>query len=89
MGTGFSGRVYSFALSSVKYSPSCLTTFPLNSLLMTSMASNIIAERTPISGHSPPMTCSLSASPAPSPSQKRPGNMAPSVAAACAMTAGW
>ncbi|CAA9580604.1 MAG: hypothetical protein AVDCRST_MAG88-3280, partial [uncultured Thermomicrobiales bacterium] len=29
--------------------------------------------------------CSLSASPAPSPSQKRPGNICSSVAAACAM----
>ena len=56
---------------------------------MTSMASNIIAERMPISGHSPPMTCSFSASPAPRPSQKRPGYIAPRVAAAWAMTAGW
>ena len=56
---------------------------------MTSIASNIMALRIPTSGHSPPMTCSLSASPAPSPSQKRPGYIAPSVAAAWAMTAGW
>jgi hypothetical protein len=56
---------------------------------MTSIASNIIAERTPISGQCPPRMCSLSASPAPRPSQKRPGNMAPSVAAAWAITAGW
>ncbi len=56
---------------------------------MTSIASNNIAERVPISGHSPPRMCSLSASPAPSPSQKRPGNMAPRVAAAWAITAGW
>ena len=55
---------------------------------MTSIASNIIALRTLASGHSPPITCSLSASPAPSPSQNRPGNMAPSVAAAWAITAG-
>ena len=56
---------------------------------MISIASKSIAERTPISGHCPPTTCSLIASPAPSPSQKRPGYMAPSVAAACAITAGW
>ena len=56
---------------------------------MISMASNIIAERIPISGHWPPTMCSLNASPAPRPSQKRPGNMAPSVAAAWATTAGW
>ncbi len=56
---------------------------------MTSMASNIIDERTPISGQGPPTMCSLSASPAPRPSQNRPGYMAPRVAAAWAMTAGW
>ena len=56
---------------------------------MTSIASNIMALRIPTSGHSPPMTCSLSASPAPRPSQKRPGYMAPRVAAAWAITAGW
>ena len=56
---------------------------------MISIASNIIALRTPTSGQAPPITCSLSASPAPSPSQNRFGNMAPSVAAAWAMTAGW
>ena len=89
MGTGSSGRVYSLALSRVKYFPWCLTTSPLNSFDMISMASNIIALRTPISGQYPPTTCSLSASPAPSPSQNLPGNIAPRVAAACAMTAGW
>ncbi len=73
----------------MKYSPSCLTTSPENSFEMTSMASNSMLLRTPISGHSPPITCSFSASPAPSPSQKRPGYMAPRVAAAWAMTAGW
>ena len=56
---------------------------------MISIASNIIELRTPISGHSPPTTCSLSASPAPSPSQNRPGYIAPRVAAAWATTAGW
>ncbi len=56
---------------------------------MISIDSNIIALRTPISGHGPPRTCSLSASPAPRPSQKRPGYIAPRVAAAWATTAGW
>jgi hypothetical protein len=56
---------------------------------MTSMASNIMLLRIPTSGHSPPMTCSFSASPAPRPSHTRPGYMAPSVAAAWAITAGW
>ena len=69
--------------------PAVRTTSPLKSFEMTSIASNIIALRMPISGHSPPRMCSLRASPAPSPSQKRPGNIAPSVAAAWAMTAGW
>ena len=33
--------------------------------------------------------CSFDASPLPSATQKRPGNMAPSVAIACATIAGW
>ncbi len=41
------------------------TTSPEKSFAMTSIASNSIAERVPISGHWPPMMCSLSASPAP------------------------
>ena len=35
------------------------------------------------------MTCSFSASPAPTPSQCRPGYIASRVALACATTAGW
>ena len=55
---------------------------------MMPIASCIILRRTCVSGQTPPMTCSFSASPVPSPSQKRPGVIAPWVAAACATTAG-
>ncbi len=55
---------------------------------MISIDSNIMALREPTSGQLPPITCSLSASPAPSPRQNRPGYIAPSVAAAWAITAG-
>src|SRR5207237_8519137 len=41
------------------------------------------------SGQYPATTCSLSASPEPRPSQKRPGYIAAMVAAAWAITAGW
>src|SRR5690606_20272372 len=40
------------------------------------------------SGQYPPITCSLRASPEPSPSQVRPGYVASNVAAACATSAG-
>jgi hypothetical protein len=55
---------------------------------MMPMASCIILSRTCGSGQTLPITCSFNASPVPTPSQKRPGVMAPWVAAAWATTAG-
>jgi len=42
-----------------------------------------------VGGHSAPTTCSLSASPEPTPRKNRPGIMAAEVAAAWATMAGW
>ena len=77
----------------VKNRPACLTSLPATdaskSFLMSSTASNIRRDRSPASGQYCAMTCSLSASPEPTPSQVRPGYMASRVAAACATIAGW
>src|ERR687898_249286 len=89
MGGGVSGMVYSLALSSFMCSPEYLTTLPVKSLRMTSMDSMRMRNRVGASGQYSPTMCSLSASPAPRPSQKRPGYIASSVAAACAIMAGW
>ncbi len=56
---------------------------------MISTASSNISRRTAGGGHRVPMTCSLSASPVPSPRKNRPSNSSDVVAAACAITAGW
>ena len=56
---------------------------------MTSTASSSISRRTSASGQRSPRMCSLSASPEPTPSVKRPSWRTPQVAAACAITAGW
>ena len=56
---------------------------------MTSTASSSISSRTSASGQCSPRMCSLSASPLPTPREKRPSCSTPLVAAAWAMTAGW
>ena len=50
MGGGSAGIVQSRVVSSLKYLPSCLTSLPLNSLRMISIASNIRAMRSGVSG---------------------------------------
>ncbi len=47
------------------------------------------ALRTDFTGQSSPVICSFIASPLPSATQNRSGNIWASVAAACAMIAGW
>jgi hypothetical protein len=56
---------------------------------MTSIASSSISWRTSASGHASARMCSLSASPLPTPSAKRPPSSTEDVAAAWAITAGW
>src|SRR5947209_272977 len=56
---------------------------------MTSTASSSISRRTVADGHGSPKMCSLSASPVPTPSVKRPSSSTALVAAACATIAGW
>ena len=53
------------------------------------MASRSISCRMSTGGQSWPTTCSLSCSPAPRPSEKRPSDSSASVAAFCATTTGW
>ena len=76
----------------MKYGPECFVSRPasdaVNSLWMTSTASNIRLMRSAVSGQYPPTTCSSIASPDPMPSQWRPGYSAPSVALAWATIAG-
>ena len=50
IGGGSAGIVHSRVVSSLKYLPSCLTSLPLNSLRMISIASNIRAIRSGVSG---------------------------------------
>ena len=45
--------------------------------------------RIPLDGQRSPRMCSFSASPMPTPRKNRPGIIEATVAAACAMTAGW
>ncbi|CPU60850.1 Uncharacterised protein [Mycobacteroides abscessus] len=56
---------------------------------MTSTHSRSRASRSAFVGQRSPVTCSFIASPEPSAAQNRPGNIAPSVAIACATIAGW
>ena len=83
-----SGTSHSRARSTVT-NPSWLTSSPSSSLRMTSTHSSSRRVRTSLRGHRSPVMCSLLASPLPSATQNRPGNIEPSVATACAMTAGW
>ena len=53
------------------------------------MASSSISRRSVASGHASPRTCSLSASPEPTPRLNRPSSATAEVAAAWAMIAGW
>jgi hypothetical protein len=55
---------------------------------MTWIASSSIASRLPAGGHRFPVMCSFRFSPEPTPRKNRPGIMAATVAAACAITAG-
>jgi hypothetical protein len=55
---------------------------------MTSIASSSISRRTGVDGHWSPKTCSLSASPLPTPKKNRPGMRQPAVAAAWATRPG-
>jgi hypothetical protein len=56
---------------------------------MTSIDSSSISRRTSADGHASPKMCSFSASPEPTPSEKRPSSRTADVAAAWAITAGW
>ena len=56
---------------------------------MTSTASSSISRRMSVSGQRSPRMCSLSASPVPTPSSKRPSSSTAAVAAAWATIAGW
>ena len=85
---GSSGSVHSLARSTVT-SPSWLTSSPASSARMTSTHSRSRASRTSLRGQRLPGDVLVDASPLPSATQNRPGNIAPSVAAACAMIAGW
>ena len=87
-GGGVSGRVHSLARSTVT-SPSWLTSSPANSARITSTHSPRRWLRISLRGQSCPVMCSLDASPVPSAAQNRPGYIVASVAAACAMIAGW
>jgi hypothetical protein len=70
-------------------SPSWVTSSPASNARITSTHSRSRASRTSLSGQESPVMCSFIASPLPSATQNRPGNIAPSVAAACATIAGW
>ena len=55
---------------------------------MTSTHSRNRASRSSLRGQASPVMCSFEFSPLPRATQKRPGNIAPSVAIACATIAG-
>jgi hypothetical protein len=65
-----------------------VTTSPDQSVRITSTASSSMSSRSSVSGQEPPTTCSLSASPLPTPRTKRLSWRSALVAAAWAMTAG-
>ncbi len=72
---GWSGRVQSRARSTVTR-PSWLTSSPASSARMTSTHSRSRSARTSLRGQPSPVMCSLDASPVPSATQNRPGNIA-------------
>ncbi len=86
-GGGCRGSVCSFARST-RTSPSCETVSPANSARITSTHSRRRAVRVALSGHGSPVMCSLDASPVPSATHSRPGNISHRVAAAWATIAG-
>ncbi len=69
--------------------PRWIFSSPLQSSLITSIASSRRAWRSATPGQRSPRMCSLRFSPLPTPSEKRPGRSAAAVAAAWAMIAGW
>ena len=87
-GGGCGGSVHSRARST-RTSPSCETSSPANSARITSTHSRSRALRSALSGQASPVMCSLDASPVPSATHSRPGNISHSVAAAWATIAGW
>ena len=87
-GGWISGSVQICARSTVTR-PSWLTSSPASSARMTSTHSRRRASRTSLRGQPSPVMCSFEASPVPSATQNRPGNIAPSVAIAWATIAGW
>ena len=87
MGTGAAGNVNSRA-PWVTNVPRCQTSSPAHSARMIATASARRALRRALSGQGWPVMASLIASPLPTASQKRPGYICASVAAAWAMTAG-
>ncbi len=89
MAGGSSGSVNSRARSTVKKSPWAVTSSPVNSRAISRAASSSIDRRRAGDGQSPPTTCSLSASPVPSPSVNVPSHILAAVAAAWATIAGW
>ena len=82
------GNVCSFARSTFT-SPSWETVSPAKSARMMSTHSRRRALRVALSGHGSPVMCSFDASPVPSATHSRPGNISPRVAAAWATIAGW
>jgi hypothetical protein len=64
------------------------TTSPANSARITSTHSSSRALRSALAGQRSPVMCSFEASPLPSATQSRPGNIWQSEAAACATIAG-
>lgn len=66
----------------------CVTSLPVNSSRISPIASSSISSRSLSGGQRDSITCSLSASPVPTPSRNRPPVSAAVVAAACAITTG-
>ncbi len=82
------GRLHRRA-SSTTTRPRWLTTSPRHSARITSTHSARRALRSDLGGQRSPVMASLMYWPVPSATQKRSGNISASVAAACAMMAGW
>ena len=86
---GSSGSDHSRARSTTTW-PRCVTSSPAQSARITSTHSRSRAIRSALTGQAAPVTCSLSAWPLPSATHgKRPGNIAATVAIACAEMTGW
>ena len=66
-----------------------MTSSPSSSARITATHSSSRRVRVSLSGQASPVMCSLDASPLPSATQKRPGNITPRVAIFWASTAGW